>query len=187
MEGVGRLRALEAPVKLKSGSRDFEIEILFREGFEIRARIDGRELAGTLRELGDASAILEIEGRRFRVMGARRKQSILVAVGPRTFDFAPVDGGARRARRRLAAAEIIAPMPGKVLKVLVNEGDVVSAGQAMVIIEAMKMETTLSAESPAVVKRVCAKPGDTVDHGAVLIELSPAVVSSALQSDPEAR
>ena len=64
-------------------------------------------------------------------------------------------------------------MPGKVLRVPVREGDAVVAGQTLVVLEAMKMETALAAESDAVVKRVLVAPGQMVDHGALLIELSP--------------
>jgi biotin carboxyl carrier protein len=50
----------------------------------------------------------------------------------------------------------------------------------------MKMETALAAESAALVKRVRVAEGQTVDHGAVLIELSPPPASSAAQSPPRA-
>jgi biotin carboxyl carrier protein len=69
---------------------------------------------------------------------------------------------------------------------LVKDGDLVEAGQPLVVIEAMKMETALAAESAALVKRVLVVEGQTVDHGAVLIELSPPPVSSAAQSPPRA-
>lgn len=174
-------------MKLKSGAREHEVEIISREGRAIRARIDGREVAAAIDELGDASAMLSIGERRFRLLGARRKDAILVAVGPRTFDFVPAESGSRRARGGLAASEVTAPMPGKVLKVLVKDGDRVSAGQPLVVIEAMKMETALAAESDAMVKRVRVAPGDNMDHGAVLVELSPVPPSSANQSGREAR
>jgi len=174
-------------VKLKSGAREYEVEIVSRDGRTLRARVDGREVSATIEELGDASAILSIGERRFRLLGARRKDAILVAVGPRTFDFVPAESGARRARGGLAASEVTAPMPGKVLKVLVKDGDRVSAGQPLVVIEAMKMETALAAESDAMIKRVRVAPGDNIDHGAVLVELSPVPDSSANQSERGAR
>src|SRR5262249_61452925 len=83
------------------------------------------------------------------------------------------EGGGRGARRGGRGAEVTAPMPGKVLRVLVEEGEPVVAGQPLVVLEAMKMETALAAESDAVVKRVLVAPGQMVDHGARLIELSP--------------
>ncbi len=174
-------------MKLKSGAKEHEVEITSREGRAIRARVDGREVSATLDQPGDGSAMISIGERRFRILGARRKDAILVAVGPRTFDFVPSEAGARRARGGLAASEVTAPMPGKVLKVLVKDGDRVAAGQPLVVIEAMKMETALAAESDAMVKRVRVAPGDNIDHGAVLVELSPVPGSSANQSAREAR
>jgi biotin carboxyl carrier protein len=64
-------------------------------------------------------------------------------------------------------------MPGKVVKVLVAAGDAVTAGQPLVVVEAMKMETTLAAEIDGTVKSVNASTGDTVDAGAVLVEIRP--------------
>jgi len=75
-------------------------------------------------------------------------------------------------------------MPGKILKILVKEGERVAAGQPLLVMEAMKMETTLAAESPAIVRKVRATVGRMVDHGDVLIELSPVPESSPPQSAP---
>jgi pyruvate carboxylase subunit B len=54
----------------------------------------------------------------------------------------------------LAAPEIVSPMPGKVTQVLVKEGDKVAAGDGLLILEAMKMENRLTAEAPAIVRKV---------------------------------
>ncbi len=64
-------------------------------------------------------------------------------------------------------------MPGKVLKILVEERQQVEAGSPLLVLEAMKMETTLYAEAPAVVAKIQVLAGAMVDHGATLIELSP--------------
>ena len=83
------------------------------------------------------------------------------------------------ARRRAAAppaAELgltVAPMPGKVLQVLVGIGDAVEPGQPLVVLEAMKMETTLRAEIAGTVAAVGASPGDMVEAGAALVEITP--------------
>ena len=155
-------------------NREYDVEIVRRDGDHVVARIDGREISAELES--DGAGAIAIDGRRFHIVSARRKDTILVAVGPRTFDFVRVEEGRRRAHG-LAASEITAPMPGKVLRVLVKEGDAVTAGQPLVVLEAMKMETALAAESDAIVKRVPVAPGQMVDHGAVLIELSPPAAS----------
>ncbi len=166
-------------------SREFDVEIVARDGSALIARIDGREVAATFEPLAAGGAILAIGERRWRVSGARRNSSILVSVGPHCFDIAPVEAGGARRAHNLAAPEVTAPMPGKVLKVLVKEGDRVAAGDVLVVLEAMKMETTLVAEGDAIVRRVRVAEGAMVDHGAVLVELSPPPAPSARESAPE--
>ena len=67
-----------------------------------------------------------------------------------------------------------APMTGKVIEILVAEGDTVERGQKLAALEAMKMEHALAAHGDAVVASVKAAVGDHVDEGAVLIELEAA-------------
>ena len=66
---------------------------------------------------------------------------------------------------------VTAPMPGTVIKLLVGEGDSVRARQALVVLEAMKMETPLTSPYDAVVRAVHVAEGDRVAGGAVLLEL----------------
>ena len=68
--------------------------------------------------------------------------------------------------------QIIAPMPGKVVKVLVNEGQEVNEGQALVIISAMKMENEFSASTNGKVKKIHIQEGDSVESQQILIELA---------------
>src|SRR6185436_16005505 len=67
------------------------------------------------------------------------------------------------------AISIRAPMPGRVVRVLVAVGDRVTARQAVVVVEAMKMENELRAPGDGIVKEVAARPGTVVESGAVLI------------------
>ena len=68
-------------------------------------------------------------------------------------------------------APLIAPMPGMIVRVAVQIGDVVQAGQGLVVMEAMKMENELRATAAGTVKAVFAQPGTAVEKGAVLLEL----------------
>jgi biotin carboxyl carrier protein len=63
-------------------------------------------------------------------------------------------------------------MPGLVRGVLVKAGDSVERGQALVLLEAMKMEIRVSAPHAGKVAKVLVSPGETVDRGQRLIELS---------------
>jgi pyruvate carboxylase subunit B len=66
---------------------------------------------------------------------------------------------------------VTAPMPGKIIRILVKEGEQVKTGQGLLILEAMKMENEIPAPKDGVVKRILVKEGDTVDTGQALIEL----------------
>ena len=68
-------------------------------------------------------------------------------------------------------APLVAPMPGLVVRVNVEPGDEVRAGQGLVVMEAMKMENELRAPAAGRVRHVAAAPGTAVEKGTVLIEL----------------
>lgn len=64
---------------------------------------------------------------------------------------------------------ITSPMPGKVLRFLVEEGEEVKKGQGLVVMEAMKMENELKTTKDGVVKKISSSPGLAVDSGALLL------------------
>lgn len=66
---------------------------------------------------------------------------------------------------------LLAPMPGLIVKVYVKVGDQVEAGQALVAMEAMKMENELRSPGPGMVKSIPVAPGAAVEKGALLVEL----------------
>jgi biotin carboxyl carrier protein len=68
--------------------------------------------------------------------------------------------------------ELKAPMPGRVLKIFVKEGDEIQIGDNVLSLEAMKMENILKAEGIGTVSKICIEEGDVVDKGAVLIEFA---------------
>ena len=69
-----------------------------------------------------------------------------------------------------AEKEVRAPMPGLVLQIGVSVGDEVSAGQALLVLEAMKMENELKAPADGIIKAIHAETGVAVDKNALLIE-----------------
>jgi pyruvate carboxylase subunit B len=65
-------------------------------------------------------------------------------------------------------------MPGLVVRVLVEAGQMVVAGGGLVVLEAMKMENELRAAGPGIVRAVHVRAGGTVEKGQMLVELEPA-------------
>jgi pyruvate carboxylase subunit B len=78
------------------------------------------------------------------------------------------------ARKRKGAAEVKSVMPGVVKEIRVAEGDVVAEGQALLILEAMKMENEIRALHPGRVKTVHVTAGAAVEKGALLVSLEGA-------------
>jgi len=160
--------------RLAGSSDEFDVEVIAVAGRSTRVRVSGREeLVAVIESIFAGGEIVRIGRRAARVFSTRRRGSIWVAAGPAQFEFTPVEARGVRRAHGLATPEITAPMPGKVVKLPVTEGQQVEAGDELVVLEAMKMETALRAESKALVKQIQASVGQMVDHGAVLIVLSP--------------
>lgn len=104
--------------------------------------------------------------------GARGE--LLVTLGGRVV---PVSVNARQTGRRGAdhagtgdgEYAVTAPMPGRVMRVLVSAGDEIAARQGLVIVEAMKMENELRSPKAGRVKEVSVAPGTSVEAGRVLL------------------
>jgi len=156
-------------------TREVEVERV-PDGFEVvmgavRRRVD-------LIRLDEAMPSLRYvdDGRSYSVSyqrGAGRQWRL--AIGERDFDLevlTPVEATeATAAAAVVGPSRLDAPIPGKVVKVHVSVGDVVEAGQALVVLEAMKMENELTADRPGKVAAVHVEPGQIVDAGGLLVEL----------------
>jgi propionyl-CoA carboxylase alpha chain len=136
-------------------------------------------------------AHIEVDGERVdgRVLGARPGSVDVVIEGVRRWfhvatygDEVYVDSPAGEHRLRaiprfpetseaLAAGSLVAPMPGTIVRVLAKEGAAVTAGQVLVVIEAMKMEHQIVAPATGTVRAVSVEVGQSVDAGAVLVVL----------------
>lgn len=99
----------------------------------------------------------------------------IVYVNGRAVPVSIVDPREQLTRRRSAVApdagprSIVSPMPGRIVKVLVSEGDTVAAHQGLIVVEAMKMENELRAPRAGRVTSVKVGEGTSVERGAVLI------------------
>ena len=110
-----------------------------------------------------------VNGRRLKVTVANHKDEWWVHIAGQILKLEYVEQGASTADE---TGGLIAPMPGKILEVLVVEGQEVTTGQPLMIMEAMKMEHKIVADRDAVVEIVHFNAGDQVTQGAELIKLS---------------
>lgn len=129
--------------------------------------VDVQSLDGLLSvKVGDRVHRVERLGpHRWRVDGRELDSRVLTELEHR---FAGFGAGAEED----AAQHLAVPMPGRVVKVLVQAGQEVAKGQGLVIVEAMKMENELKAPRAAVVAAVRVQEGQGVEKGAVLVDFA---------------
>ena len=138
-----------------------------------------------------SASLLEVPGSPVHVVtiGGRQYQAVVKREGPKgryvlwidgwRFELDALDERAQAIRDLGAAvagaagpAPVMAPMPGLIVRVHVQPGDRVEAGQPVVVMEAMKMENELRAQAAGTVKAVHAQPGKAVEKGTLLVELT---------------
>jgi biotin carboxyl carrier protein len=101
--------------------------------------------------------------------------TLWVHANGRTFTM---DAGTGRKSRKKAGAggssdTVMSPMPGKVTKILVQAGAEVKAGQAVLVMEAMKMEYTLKSDIAGTVENISCTVGEQVALGKALVKIKP--------------
>jgi len=173
MSGLLRVRRGETlyEVALRGSDPDWVVTIGDTEQ-ALAARSQGgprRVASASVHEL-----LVTTDGRTHRVVVAQTRDRILVALGGHTYVFELADEHAGGGGGAAGSGRVVAPMPGKVIAVLVAPGDRVTAGDPVAVIEAMKMETTLAAEVGGEVAAVHVQVGATVDADVLLVEITPA-------------
>ena len=136
--------------------------------------LDGRPIEVDVRDAGPHLSSLIVEGRSYETALERRERGYRVALGARVLDVELAEAARGALAPRQAAggpARVQAPMPGKLVRVLVSAGEDVGAGQGLVVMEAMKMENEIRAPRAGRVKEAPVREGQAVETGALLVLL----------------
>lgn len=156
----------------KLGDADHNVE-LSRSATAYRLHLGEQEIAIDLKTGPDGRAWLTLGERHLEVVIATRGDDVFVHLDGEAYQLRyqhPLD--------RLAAAaggsaedSIRAPMPGSIVAVQVKPGDAVTKGQVLLVMESMKMETTIAAPRDGVVEAVTYEKSQTFDRDALLLSL----------------
>jgi biotin carboxyl carrier protein len=141
--------------------------------------LDGVPFHAEVAQIGPGLYSILIGSKSFEVHVTRREAATgeyLMAINGRTITVSIRDP--RRSRRGVHAGlaadgkqKVVALMPGKVVRVLVVEGEAVTSGQGLVVIEAMKMQNEIKARSAGTVQRVLVSEGQPVNAGDLLLRI----------------
>ena len=145
-----------------------------RAGEDWRLVIEGREIPlQAVREQGGSWLVDTHQGRRRLWVAARGDQRLVFCDGRVHALHLPDPDHGDDEEPTAAGPGLFAAMPGKVVRVLVKEGDGVTCGQPVIILESMKMETELAAPVAGVVGAVHVQDGQLVGQGDALVDIDP--------------
>jgi biotin carboxyl carrier protein len=142
-------------------------------GYKVTVNGESYQVNAVMLDPGGISLL--VDGKSYAATIQEKKDRLSVLVRNRIFDVSIIDerrGKLNRIATRFSSQgkQIIAsPMPGKVVRVLVNLGDSVLEGQGLVVVEAMKMENELKSPKAGKVIELNAREGSAVDNNAILV------------------
>ena len=147
---------------------------LKRDASGWRVTLDGRPVAVDAVEIAPNTISILLDGQSFEISVTPSPEGKLkLQTGTREFTAEIIDPRAWSGRRHASVEaqgrqQIVAPMPGKVVRLLVKVGDHVEAGQGLLVVEAMKMQNEIRSPKSGTVERVLAREGQPVNAGEVL-------------------
>ena len=138
-----------------------------------RVRLDGREIAVDCLSLADGALSLIVNGESFDIRCQRTAESLQVALRGSVYQCHVRDPRSLRNRKRAGLVDsgeqkLIASMPGKVVRIIASVGDQISAGQGIIVIEAMKMQNEVRSPRDGQLKKLLVGQGANVGAGEVL-------------------
>jgi biotin carboxyl carrier protein len=159
----------------KLGEQSYSVEIEEIGKSLYRVAVDGNDFLVDGKKTGRTNYSLIVDNRSFEIEVDNSRDEYRVLVDGRNYHVHLVDerrvrvGGGQSDIELQGRQKVSVPMPGKVIAVLVSEGDNVERGQGLVIVEAMKMENEVRSPLAGEVKEIRVKPGDAVEGGAILV------------------
>lgn len=131
--------------------------------------INGTQYSVTINNIEDNVADIDVNGSSYKV---ELQKEIKTSKTPKLVRTTLSQKQEPKPLTRSGKLTVIkAPLPGNILQVMVHEGDTVTKEQKLMVLEAMKMENLILAETDGVVKRVAVHVGDVVTQDQVLVEI----------------
>ncbi|WP_455497330.1 biotin/lipoyl-containing protein [Coprobacter sp.] len=165
-------------MEIHIGNRIAEIELLSKEGNKVQLSIDGKpyDVDIVMAENGICSILHNGKSYNAEIIRSESGKNYKVNTHFSSYSIDIIDTQTKYLSTRKKEEEkqddkIVSPMPGKIIKIMVNEGDKVNAGDTVLVIEAMKMQSNFKVNSDCIIKEILVKEGDSVNNDQILIRL----------------
>jgi biotin carboxyl carrier protein len=161
-----------------AGGKRKHVVDLERKGEVSTVSLDGQAVEADAVQIAPNAISVMLGGQSFEIHVSRSVDgSVKLQCGPHEFSADIIDPRGWRGRKHGAVEvegrqEILAPMPGKVVRVLAAVGDAVEAGQGLLVVEAMKMQNEIRSPKSGKVERLLVKEGQSVIAGQALCVVS---------------
>ena len=164
-------------LEVKVGDRYAKVKLLSREGNKVQIQVDEKIYLLDVVEVekGIYSILKDHRSYNIELVQGDTAKSFTVNTYEENFDVEIIDAESRYLMNRggedgdEGERSISSPMPGKVVKILVKEGDEISEGTTVVIVEAMKMQSEYKVKTDRVVKEILVNEGDAIDANQPLV------------------
>ena len=164
--------AMTFTLEIDGRTRQVELEPVADSPGQWRIRVDGRPVQADVHLLRPGILSLLIGGQSYRIVLDADNSDPALHVGPERIPYRIDDPRSLRSRRRHARTDgpitLRASMPGRVVRVLVEQGDAVAAHQGILVVEAMKMQNEMKSPKDGHVRELRVAAGDTVSAGDTL-------------------
>lgn len=165
-------------MEIHIGERVADVTLVSKDGNKVQLLVDGvpYDVDVVMAENGSCSILHDGKSYNAELIRKEGGKSYTVNAHYQSYDIDIIDSQAKFLRMRKGADEkqqdkIISPMPGKVVKIPVNVGDRLEAGDIVVVIEAMKMQSNYKVNADCIVRNILVSEGEPVNANQVLIEL----------------
>lgn len=140
-------------------------------GNAYRATMGEKVVKVDILSVQDGQLNLLIDGERVTAHVSSDNAKRWVTINGRTYLLSKQSSSRKKGTNDEHSGQLTAPMPGQVRAVNVSEGDAVTKGQTLIVLEAMKMEMKIQAPLDGVVKSVLVKAGETVEREQILVKI----------------
>ena len=166
-------------LEIKLGDRIADVELISKEGNKVQISIDRKlyEVDIVMVETGVYSILIENKSYNIELVRDESGKNYVVNTPYNYFPLEVIDMQTKYMKNRVkddtdaTQDRVFSPMPGKIVKIPVKIGEEVTAGQTVIVVEAMKMQSDYKVKRDSIIKDILVKEGDTIEGNQTLIVL----------------